>query len=150
MMFQYSLDNDGKYPHGQSSTEVFQQLIDQSYVADPSVFYFPMPGKTKPTSNKLKPENVCSDVTDGAQSGDPDNLPVVFTTGYKINYETDFGHATLAYPLTKPALPGIVVGFMNNSSSFVPATADGVLLINSTFDSKGKTYRQLTPNGPLH
>src|SRR5271163_1205008 len=85
-LFSYAGDHNGKYPVGSSSTDIFQQLIDQKYVTDPGMFYFAMPGKTKATTDKLKPENVCFDVTNAVVSGDPDGLPVVFSTGYKIDY----------------------------------------------------------------
>jgi hypothetical protein len=141
----YARQHNEKYPQGQSSIEIFQQLIDQKYISDPSILYFPMTGKTKATSNKLKPENVCWDVTDGVQTDDPDSLPVVFTTGYKIDYVS----GGKAHPLVKPELPGIAVGYKPWSASFYYPTADGIHVIDPTFDPKGKVYRQLTPDGPL-
>jgi hypothetical protein len=144
VMNSYANDHDGKYPHGQSSTEVFQQLIDQSYVTDPSLFYFPMKGKTKPEALKLKPENVCWDVTDGSNSSnDSHSLPVVFSTGYKIEYVPGGKVHAL-----KPELPDIALGFKDNSAAY-HAAAEGSRVIDSAFDPKGKTYRQLTPDGPL-
>lgn len=69
MMFSYSTDNfqnSNAYPDGKSSTEVFQKLLDGNYAADPAIFYVPLPGKVKPIAGqKLKPENVCWDVTSG-------------------------------------------------------------------------------------
>jgi hypothetical protein len=152
-LFTYSNDHDGKYPVGKSSTEVFQQLIDQQYVSDPSVFYFDMPGKTKPTSNTLKPENVCYDVTNAVQDDDPDYLPVVFSTGYKIDYVKD-GKAHL---LANGDPAGIAIFYKSNSAFFRVPRPDGISVeppsydpnVKYDFNSKGRTYLQLTPDGPL-
>ena len=152
-LFAYSNDHNGKYPVGKSSTEIFQQLIDQNYVSDPSVFYFTMMGKTKPLSNKLKPENVCFDVTNGVLPDDPDGLPIVFSTGYKIDY-IQGGEAR---HLANGDPNGIAVCFKSLSAAFLRAQPEGVPLFppfggspTSNFDPKSRTYQQLTPDGPLH
>ena len=88
-MFSYAEDHNGAYPMGKSSTEVFQKLIDEGYVNDPAIFWsewLKVPGKTKPTSNTLKPENVCWDVTVPVGAHSDDSLPLVFLTGYRIDY----------------------------------------------------------------
>lgn len=87
-MTQYAENHDGKYPQGQSSTEVFQKLLEEPYSGcDPKIFYVPGPGKTEPVrGQKLKPENVCWDVTAGADATSPDWLPLVFLTGFKVTY----------------------------------------------------------------
>ena len=90
MMVAYANDN-GAYPDGKSSTEVFQKLLDGrykwhagNYCVDPTIFYIGLPGKTKPVmGQKLKPENVCWDVTSGVDPRDPDRLPIVFLTATK-------------------------------------------------------------------
>jgi hypothetical protein len=54
MMFQYAMDNDGKYPDGNSSTEVFQKLIDKNYCTDPTIFFtylFPVKSNLSPDRN---------------------------------------------------------------------------------------------------
>ena len=87
LMFSYANDNDQQYPVGKSSTEIFQKLLDGKYASDNSVFYLPLPGKIKPKpGEKLKPENVGFDVTVSIDSSSPDQLPVVFMTGYKVTY----------------------------------------------------------------
>jgi hypothetical protein len=150
-LFAYAGDHSGKYPTGKSSTDIFQQLIDQQYVNDPQLFYFPMPGKTKAVDNKLKPENVCFDVTDGVLPGDPDALPIVFSTGYRIEYVKG-GKAHLL-PNGDPN--GIAISFKSNSAAFLRAQPDGIPLFPPyagsvlDFDPKGRTYRQLTPDGSL-
>ena len=98
-MSQYANDNNGNYPDGKSSTEVFQKMLDGGYVSDPSIFYVPMAGKTKAVAGQLlKPENVCFDVTSAADRSALDGLPIVFSTGYKVNYVP----GGVAVPLVKP------------------------------------------------
>ena len=98
-MFAYASDHHEAYPTGQSSTEVFQKLIDEKYASDPTVFYYKLLGKTKPTSNKLKPENISWDVTTPVDDNDSDDLPVVFLTGYRLYYLPGGS----AVPLFKPS-----------------------------------------------
>jgi hypothetical protein len=172
-MFQYSIDNDGDFPGGKSSTEIFQKLIDGKYVTDSAIFYVPLPGKIKPIQGEpLKAENVCWDVTDSLGAGDADELPLVFLTGYKVHYIP--GGA--AVPLIKPyppfgleshtlpewvegktslpegSTPGIAVAYKGGSSRFVKMQQPDDTIPNfiaPTFNPKGKTYRQLTPDGTL-
>jgi hypothetical protein len=153
-LFQYANDYNGLYPTGKSSTDVFQKLIDEGYVTDPSIFYdkdLNVPGKTKATSKKLKPENVCWDVTVPADANSSDSLPIVFSTGYKIEYVPN----GKAVPLLKPTKdwPGIAVAYRSNTACYIPndGLSDGVVMnfIPGNFDPAGKTYTQLTPDGPL-
>jgi len=154
MMFSYATDHvDGNpYPDGKSSTEVFQKLLDENYCSDPNFFYLPLPGKIKPVAGqKLKPENVCFDVTSGVDSDAPEGLPLVFITGYKVTYAP----GAAAVPLAKPYPPAIIVFYLGNSTKILlpalGANPDGSIpnFVPLTFDAKGKTYRQLTPDGPL-
>lgn len=178
MLFQYSTDN-GKYPEGKSSTEVFQKLIDEKYCSDPAIFYIPLPGKTKAQpGEKLKPENVCWDVTCCLNANDSDFLPVAFMTGYKITYTP----GSPAIPLVKPfprfgwEVPrnetwigwlmgrptihwsdsgGLAVTYKSNAAMFLKSnkSADGgdfvPNFISPDFKPGDKSYRQLTPDGPL-
>jgi hypothetical protein len=147
-MVAYAADNNQTYPDGKSSTEVFQKLMDGGYVTDPATFYIAMPGKTPVTGGqKLKPENVCFDVTSGIDSDASDGIPVVFMTGYKITYTAD----AAAVPLAKPAPPGTVVAYKDNAAKFLPAGSDGSIVhfVPANFNANGKTYRQLTPAGTL-
>ena len=170
MMFQYSNDHDGKYPDGKSSTEVFQKLLDEGYCADSAIFYFPLPGKTEPSSGKnLKLENVCFDVTSGVDSDSPDEIPIVFLTGYKVTYASG-GSATPFFsfqPHPRTWLEvwngvpkdirsrGIAVCYKSNSATFVrtgtSSTSNGEVpnFIAPSLNAHGKTYRQITPDGPL-
>jgi hypothetical protein len=176
-MFQYANDNNQQYPDGNSSTEVFQKLIDGGYITDPAIVYIPMAGKIKSTSLHLKPENVCFDVTSPADANTPDVLPIVFSTGYKVNYVPGGtvvpivkpyplymveDHRTLWQKLfnrlaTETVEPGIAVCYKTNSATFHlfdPSTAtnpNGSIpnFVPPDFDARGKTYRQLTPDGVL-
>jgi len=172
-MFQYAVDNDGKYPEGNSSTEVFQKLIDGKYIDDPSFFYLPLPGKIKASlGQRLKPENVCWDITCCLDSITPEQIPVVFMTGYKIDYVS--GSATLLvkpYPKSEEPLwrewlrggpertitrsPGIPVCYKSNSAKYIKLdtspNAKGIIphFIDPSFSPNANIYRQLTPEGPL-
>jgi hypothetical protein len=165
-LFQYAQDHSGKYPEGKSSTEVFQKLLDGAYISNPTLFYVPMHGKIEADSNtkKLNPENNCWDVTCCLDAQSPDGIPLVFLTGYKITYKA----GTSAIPLTplnanmtrswsdwwhnvQYPVGGIAACYKNNSAEFVRAATDGSVpnFIPADFDPKGKTYRQLTPDGEL-
>jgi hypothetical protein len=172
-MFAYTNDNNGQYPFGKSSTEAFQKLLDGGYVNDPAIFYIPMSGKTKAVSGQpLKPENVCYDVTVLADDSSPEELPLVFSTGYRMNYVPGGS----AVPLIKPyplyddqrdwlqrllndppseGSVGIAIGYKSNRAAFkrfeILPKPDGVIpnIVSPHFDAHGKTYRQLTPNGSL-
>jgi hypothetical protein len=133
MMLYYN--NHGSYPDGNSSTEVFQKLLDEKYCSDPALFYVPLPGKIKAMpGQKLKPESVCFDVTSGAGPRSS-KCPLVFLTGYKMNYAP----GGTASPLVKP-WPKIIVVYVG---------AGGTLFSDSQESFDGKEYLQLTPYGPL-
>jgi hypothetical protein len=154
-MFQYANDHNGLYPSGKSSTEVFQKLMDENYVIDSAIFYddsLKVPGKTKPTSKKLKPENICWDITVPVDTNSPDTLPLVFSTGYRIEYVSN-GKAVPLVKLTWFGRSGLAVTYHSNSTQYIrdDGLSDGVVtkVISSDFDPAGKTYTQLTPDGPL-
>jgi hypothetical protein len=166
MLFGYANDHNGKYPKGKTSTEVFQKLIDGGYdspEADdehlgPDIFYFPMPGKMKPTSTNLKPDNVCWDVTCCLDESSPDQTPLVFATGYKVNYKLGSSALPESWParnwwewLTTDDYPRgfIVVTYKSNSSVVLKAASDGSIpnFIPSPFIGASTGYRQLTPDG---
>jgi hypothetical protein len=145
MLFQYSVDHNGAYPEGKTSTEVFQKLLDGKYTSDPATFYFAMPGKVQPVSNKLTSENVCYDVTSGLGPDSPGTVPVVFSTGYTVSYSSD-GGATHNVGTQLP-FPGIAVAYKDNSALFLRSAPDGSVpgFIPATFNPGTQTYQQLTP-----
>lgn len=177
LLFSYANDNDGRYPDGNSSTDVFQKLLDERYCSDPSIFYVSLPGKTPVLpGQKLKPENVCFDVTAGVEASAPDGLPLAFMTGYRVTYAPGGAAVPLVKPYPpywsrtwlgwwqgepgppssfEPVRPGIAVYYENNSCKYLllDATAKPESLVpnfvSPNFKPDGKTYRQLTPDGVL-
>jgi len=175
-MTQYADDHGGKYPAGESSTEVFQKLLDGRYLTDSYYFWLPLQGKVRGIrGQKLKPENVCFDVTCCVSRDDPENLPIVFTTGCKVTYTPGSAAIPLVKPFPQYVQPhvtwgqwlgieakrtydftreqGMCVYYKNKHATCLPLTSS----VNSDvsisdfvpldFDSKGKSYRQLTPDG---
>jgi len=161
-LIQYSKDHQGHFPEGKTSTEVFQQLMDQGYVTDPDLFYRPfpiIPGKVQPGSTRLGPQNVCFDVSVPVDALSSDKLPLVFLTGYKVTYEA----GAAAMPLFQIKIPSrtwtqwlngvpvqrpfISVFYKDGSTYAISAGSDGTIpnFIPADFDPKGKTYRQVTP-----
>jgi hypothetical protein len=169
--FQYANDHEGRYPDGNSSTDVFQKLLDGNYVSDPKMFYLRAPGKTSPSDEHLKPENVTYDVTSGIVGPVPNGLPLVIVTGYKIDYQ----HGGKVTPLegTRPSFLGVKrtwIDWLNfkpsmlfappvisemNGRPVVPGVVSGSIKTDSQnvsaqdFEAQGKTYRQLAPDGPV-
>ncbi len=150
----YTADHDGQYPKGNSSTEIFQVLLDEHYVDNASRFYVQMKGKWRSEAGKLKPENVCWDVTWCGGKTLPEHTPSVFLTGFRIE-DSPEGRA---FPRQKLELfttwhdvylPALFQG--DNGSSFPHAAPDGCIhrFISNDFDPKGRTFLQLTPEGPL-
>jgi cell division protein YceG involved in septum cleavage len=157
-MVAYAYDNNGNYPDGKSSTEIFQKLLDEGYVNDSSVFYIYMAGKNQPVTGqrKLKPENVCWDVTSPVDSSSPDALPVIFLTGYKVNYAAGGSALPLAKIDPYPSwMRGIYVCYKSNKATFTKlnspyfGTESIPTFIPPDFNANGKTYHQLTPDGVL-
>ena len=152
MLYLYALDHGGKYPTGKSSTEVFQKLIDGKYTTTAEIFWIPMPGKAKLTSKILKPKNVCWDVTTPVDVHSPNELPVVFITGFRMTYEPGARVIALFQP-AEGRLLGFFVCYKGNLSMFLrnePGTsqvADPV--ISTTFNPAGQKFQQLTPEGTL-
>lgn len=172
-MLSYARDHQGNFPSGKSSTEVFQKLLDGGY-ADymenrPSVFYFPGKGKIPGVNGQpLKPENVCFDVTCPLDGSVPDDLPLVFSTGFKVSYEPGASAKRLVplefrvpgFELFRPD-PGpshncVVIGyklpqvkriFVTDDATNPNGSAQGFIPAN--FNAQGKIYQQLTPDGLL-
>jgi len=181
LMKEYADAHQGAFPTGNSSTEIFQKLVDENHlvasgktvgqllsqvgynemeIRDTAIFYLDMPGKTLATSTKLKPENVCFDVTAPLDGAIPDDLPVVFTTGYKIDYLPN----KAAVPIAKSSLPGwAAISYAGGNSYGIWADKSWssqeplyflqdhsiANFISADFNSNGKKYQQLTPDGPL-
>jgi hypothetical protein len=173
-LYSYANDNNQQYPDGSSSTEAFQKLLDGGYVTDPAIFYIPMPGKVKASAGqKLKPENVCWDLTAPAESREPLALPLLFITGYKVNYvpggvavplnkdaplygTEPFRGTILQGPFSEaPYRKGVAVFYIDSSTTFLTMplgiSSDGSIpnFVPTDFKPDATVYRQLTPDGVL-
>ena len=99
-------------------------------------------------------------------SSDPDSIPVVFLTGYKMDYGA--GEATPVikpYPVftyddgtwsqwwqrRPPGPPVLAVAFKNNGGKYILLDSNGVIpnVMSPGLNSAGRTYRQLTPDNAL-
>ncbi len=167
-LFQYANDN-GTYPEGASSTAVFQKLLDGNYVSDPAIFYVPMPGKHPAArGSRLQPDNVCYDVTAGLKPGEASEMPLVFMTGFRMEYRPGGRAISMTKPFPEIIPPrwfakpqpvtGIAVAYQNNNAFFqgglghstdVGPDGFGVVLVIPLDANVAGTCRQLTPNGPL-
>ena len=170
-LFAYPNDHSGNYPDGKNSTEIFQQLLDGKYADDPNLFYIPLPGKVAPLAGqKLKPKNVGFDVTAGADTMAPAGLPLVFMTGYRVTYVPGGAAVRISPPppsslldelsdwLLSPDVSwkhGIPTAYAGQTARFLRHDPvqhpDGTIpdFVPPDFMPDGKTYRQLTPVGPL-
>ena len=169
LLLDYAQDNHGLYPEGKTSTEVFPKIVDGGY-ADPTgkdkisgaaIFYFPMPGKVKPTSKILRPENVCWDVTCCLRAiSSPDQIPVVYITGYKVTYAPGASALPETWPTrawgewwTAADYPRgfIAANYFPDGSVLLKVAPDGTIpnFIPSSIQGDLTPYRQLTPDGKL-
>ena len=154
-LYQFAGDHGGKYPTGSSSTEVFQKLVDEQYLTATEILYLSMPGKVKTTSNHLKPENVCFDVTAGMTDKTPDDVPGVFITGYQIDYRPG-GSAVRLSDHAQPdaGKDGIAIAYHSNNAFYKIANRDGSGAVTNIVPADATIgpgpYTQLTPDGPLN
>jgi hypothetical protein len=157
------------FPAGASSTEVFQKLLDDHDVTDPTIFYVAMLGKVRPVpGRKLRPENVSFDLTVSVDSQDTDDLPLVFLTGYRVTYMPGAAAVPLIKPLPRFGVErprwwllggetvqwqgenGQAVYYKGDKATWLHAQGDSVPnFVPASFDANGKTYQQLTPDGVL-
>jgi hypothetical protein len=172
-IFQYSIDHNS-FPTGKNSTEAFQKLLDGGYVSDPSFFCLPLRGKVPAEKGaKLKPENVTWDLTAdlAANPATSDNVPLVFSTGYRIEYKPGGGAIPLGplpvyvsrertwiewlenRPGENALSPGFAAAYTSGASMFVkaldPTTGIVPNVISADANLGDRTYRQLTPDGEL-
>jgi hypothetical protein len=154
----YARAHGGQFPDGQSSTEVFQKLLDGGYANRADIFYAPLPGKVNAgrDAKSLKPENVCWDVTRGVDGNSSDTVPIIFLTGYEVTYEPGARAVALHPTEWWSGLFGetdyrIAVCYRSSSALAMKAAPDGSIptFIAANFDPRGQTYQQLTPDGKL-
>jgi type II secretory pathway pseudopilin PulG len=166
---QYAQDHGGRYPQGNSSTEVFQKILDGNYLDNSDFFYVPLEGKTKGRLGaRLKPENVSFDVTGGGGLDSPKDFPLVFLTGYRVDYRPGGSAVSLTDPFPRYGErtwwgwlngehfenmgPLLAVGYVNTYAYLRPLDTSGAHgfvphFIPRDFNPHGKAYRQLTPEG---
>ena len=170
---QYASDHQGEFPPGKSSTEIFQALIAGGYITDLGIFFEPgSPGKIRPVWNqKLKPYNVCYDITVPLTANSAMALPIVFMTGFRIEYKPG-GRAVPLSDAIRKRKPYMVGFFENGRGAFYPLAGDyewpaiftrendpdemklrrdGTIdnFISPLASPIGKNCQQLTPDGPL-
>ncbi len=171
VLYHYAKDHGFQYPEGNSSTEVFNHLMEQGYLAPENaanLYIRGMPGKEPfrteqtwwewmtgtPAPTQLEAKHVCYDVIAPLTHRDPDGMPMIISTGWKLNFEPG------ALPqvrdqklLDMPWLQGgMLVYYKRNvclilGASFLDGSAkpSGIhQLIPEEIDPT-KTYRQLTP-----
>jgi hypothetical protein len=160
-MFAYANDHNGAYPDAPeapasgsivtvgnvrsgatTSTEVFQKLLDEKYVNDPAIFYFAMPGKTRPVAgNRLTADNVCFDVTAGLTSGSPSGIPLVYPTGYTVI----FGHEINVTRGAYAPYDGFIAFSIGNVAQYHKVTFGEPTTIATVDASAAASLRQLKP-----
>jgi hypothetical protein len=159
VMAAYAKDHNGKFPIGANSIEVFQKLMDENYVTDPSLFYKPQFNSENgpdaaTTPSHLSPEKVWWDVTIPVDSTSPDDLPLVFESGFRIRYSPGAGAVRPPSWKSRPNT-GIAVctkGMMATYWKNLDSSSDAQIIpeiLPANFNPKGVTYIQLTPGGPL-
>ena len=141
----YAAVHGGAYPTGDTSTEVFQKLLDGHFVSDPKTFFVLTGGKFPADSNQLDSRNVCFDVTAGASAKSPDDLPLVFTSGFEVKYKpgVNASHSSDIVGI----LHGIAVGYKGGAAHFRHEVSDGTLpnFFPADAEAEGAGYRQLEP-----
>jgi hypothetical protein len=153
-MSDYATDHDGHFPDGASSTQVAQELLDGGYITGPHIYYLEMLGKTKPRfdTKRLTTENISWDFTAPCSTKSPDAIPLIFCTGYRVEYKPD-GKAIALGSGSGPtvAQEGIAVSYVSGASRYTREDASGTIPHFIARDTHfGDTiYRQLTPDGTL-
>jgi len=140
-MFSYANDHDDRYPDGKSSTEVFQKLLDGNYISDPNILFVPLPGKVRSSGSKLKPENVAYDVTTGVDGHSSDSVPIVFLTGFRLEYRS--GGSAISrvkpFPSTAAPLSSWFNPFQHRDREVLPILFDGLPV---AYTSNNAWFRQ--------
>jgi prepilin-type N-terminal cleavage/methylation domain-containing protein len=138
--FQYSVDNtsQGQFADGTDGGAIAQELLNGGYITDPSIFYLAGGAATKfvgaNAANSITLKNVSWDFygVTGAGSGastfvgvgtnDPDQLPLIWTTGNTITLPGGagaYGPAVVNVPGGNPlGTDGIPVVYKSGSSAF--------------------------------
>jgi len=152
-LLEYAQKHKGLFPGGKSSTDVFEQLIED-HDLEAHFVYFDLPGKREFVGGALSPANVCYDFTQGTNLKSPEWIPIIIPTGFRINYAT--GEASI---IASNAIKNdfINVGYIANIRSWNLNLAPFISIRkHQIFIMPGKPvtedasqYQQLTPDGNL-
>ncbi len=130
-LFQYSTDNNGVYPNGASSTEVFQKLYDGNYLVDPANLLLSKLDRSYVSAAPpvhLPAHYPCWDtVTAGNRpldSTDSTNTPLVISTGLgPYAFQSGTNAVVIAHPDNCAwGNDGVTISYLDTSSRFVRAT----------------------------
>jgi prepilin-type N-terminal cleavage/methylation domain-containing protein len=164
--FAYSNDYSQVYPYETSAELIADDLLNNGYTSDPSIFYLSgTPGAVKGvgTTGKytLAKTAVCWDficntgatTPTGLTSNSADGTPLVFITGNAITMATT-GPIDLTVTGSQNAFgtDGVAVSYKSNSAQFFKAaitgagTAKCTAFVSSSFnDTNGASYSQIKP-----
>jgi prepilin-type N-terminal cleavage/methylation domain-containing protein len=163
--FQYSIDNStsqGSFADAADAGGIAQALINGGYITDPSIFYLSGSSATKfsgaNAATSIQASNVSWDFYgvngtgggggsagstsssfNGISTSDPDQLPLIWATGNKVNLPTspgEYGTAIVNGNGKNPfGTDGIAVAYKSGSSSFRKVTQLSSLTISNFVDN---------------
>ena len=169
----YSNDNNGAFPGSVTtggvaalsgtSTAVFNSMVP-NYISNPTGLYLAgtagkqvYAGATAVGQVNLTAVNVCWDFTIGTgttlSQNDPDQTPVVFSTGSTMAgaYVAAGGNAAITATMDKNGVgapfgsDGIAIGFHDGSSAFKTPDGAGVIQVTNASFTPTQAYVQLKP-----
>jgi len=160
--FQYAVDNDGGYP-GQNAavrSDIAKTLLSGKYIVDPSIFYL-----AGGLQNKYVGGGAATGIQDtnvswafmvkkgangnvGLSTSDPDQLPVVWSTGVTFDVPANPTGAGISATCTANnpfGTHGVPVCYKSNSAHFWKAKEDKSVpnFIDASFDPNGGEYVKL-------
>ena len=162
---QYATDNNDVYPVGEgtpvagTSEGIARNLLENSYTPDATLFAVgstPSYHGSAHDYSDLAAQNLSWDFTAGANAmtgitaDAPASLPVVFTTGEKVNYAGEGVGLSVALNGPGPfGHRGMIVAYKANNAAFLPTqttgdSAGGTVVLAPNFKATG-TYTQVRP-----
>ena len=152
--FQYSVDNNQQFADGTDAGIIAQALMSGNYITDPSIFWISGGNATKFTGANAATTIVATNVswdfygvngtaaggvtpTLGVGTNDPDQLPLIWSTGNTVVIPTtagNYGTATVNGTGKNPfGTDGIPVVYKSGASAFNENIANPTTLIISQF-----------------
>jgi len=150
LMMQYALDHEGQFPDGTTSTEAFQKLINAGILTSPNMLVLSLSKKDPVEAPAaLTAANVDFDVIAPMDQNDPDWIPLLISSGWKVTLEPGSVPVLVDREAARAATgnPGMVV-FRKGGSVEILSMEDlkaGKLIPADAIFPRGKTYRQLRP-----